>query len=44
MTENGRRGRWEVPDEANMTLAVDMLDKAGIDNIDVSVVPESEMP
>jgi len=44
LTENGRRGRWEVPDEANRKLAAEMLEAMDIYNIEVSVVPEQEMP
>jgi hypothetical protein len=39
LRQNGLRGVWEVPDEAQAARARRMFATLGIDNIDVQVVP-----
>jgi filamentous hemagglutinin len=40
LSQNGLRGRWEVPTGAEAARARKMFTKLGITNIDVTVVPK----
>lgn len=39
LRQNGYRGRWEVPTVRDAARAEEVLARAGVTNIDVSVVP-----